>query len=521
MRATLLALLPAAVLWGAGARAEPVPAERVTAALPALAEMARKAVSDGGVPGLAIVVVHDDRVVFLEGFGLREAGRQERVDADTVFQLASMSKPISSTVVAALVSDKVVDWGSRVAELDPTFQLHDAYPSQQVTVRDLFAHRSGLPGDAGNELEGLGYDRATILDRLRLVPPSSSFRAGYSYSNFGLTAGAVAAATPTGKPWEEVAQEKLYRRLGMAATSSRYADFIAKDDRAELHVRVDGTWAAKLKRMPDAQAPAGGVSSSARDLGQWMRLELAQGLFGGQRLIAEDALAATHQPLMARGRNPVTGAASFYGLGWNVEFDRHGVSWGHAGAFSLGARTLVTLYPDSNIGIVVLANAFPTGVPEGLASSFFDLVFEGKVTRDWIPAWDAAYAGLFGPAIEAAQKTYGAPPKDAAPALPASAYAGRYANAYIGPAEIVATGGGAVASAGGGGAALELRLGPDGKARFPLTHFARDVFTYRPAPEMPELPVGVSFAIGPDGRAASVTIEDLDGFGLGTLERVE
>ncbi|TIP69070.1 MAG: serine hydrolase, partial [Mesorhizobium sp.] len=86
--------------------------------------------------------------------------------------------------------------------------------------------------------------------------PSSSFRAGYSYSNFGLTEGAVAAAKPTGKPWEEIANEKLYRPLGMASTSSRHADFIKHANRAALHVKIDGVWAAKVKRDPDAQAPA-------------------------------------------------------------------------------------------------------------------------------------------------------------------------------------------------------------------------------------------------------------------------
>jgi hypothetical protein len=102
---------------------------------------------------------------------VREAGKPEPVDADTVFQLASSSKPISSSVVAAIVNDgETVTWDTRIADNDPSFQLFDAYPSQQVTIRDLFAHRSGLPGNAGNDLEALGYDRDTILHRLRLVP---------------------------------------------------------------------------------------------------------------------------------------------------------------------------------------------------------------------------------------------------------------------------------------------------------------------------------------------------------------
>jgi CubicO group peptidase (beta-lactamase class C family) len=178
--------------------------DKVMAALPELETMAQDMVDDDQVPGLSIAVVYSDEVVYLEGFGVREAGTGEDVDADTVFQLASLSKPIASTVVAALVGnaplvgDKALSWDSRIADIDPTFQLSEAYPTAQVTIRDLFAHRSGLPGNAGNELEQLGYDRDTILHRLRLVKPESSFRSKYSYSNFGLTEGGVAAAKAAG-----------------------------------------------------------------------------------------------------------------------------------------------------------------------------------------------------------------------------------------------------------------------------------------------------------------------------------
>ncbi|BCP51543.1 serine hydrolase [Kaistia sp. 32K] len=502
----------AAGVWAlsvAPAGAEPVSRDRVLAALPKLDAMAGKAIADHAVPGLAIAVVHQGEVVYLKGFGLREAGKPETVDPDTVFQIASLSKPVSSSVIAALVSAGILGWDSRIADLDPAFRLRDAYPTAELTVRDLLAHRSGLPGDAGNELEDIGFDRDTVLHRLRLVPPSSSFRAGYSYSNAGFTEGGVAAARPTGKPWEQVAEERLYRPLGMNATSSRYADFVARANRAALHIDLGKGWEAKLRREPDMQAPAGGVSSSARDLAQWMRLELGGGLFDGERLISADALAATHQPLMARGNNPVTGAASFYGLGWNVEFGRHGLNWGHAGAFSVGARTLVSLYPDASLGILVLANAFPTGAPEGLADSFFDWVFDGAVSQDWMTAWDDAYAGLLGPATAAAKARYAAPPATASPALPNPAYAGRYRNAYVGDAVVAEEGG-----------SLTLVVGPEGVRRYPLRHFDRDTFLAFPNAETPDMPAAVRFAIRPDGRAEAVTIEFLDEVGLGRLARV-
>jgi CubicO group peptidase (beta-lactamase class C family) len=481
----------------------------MAAALSKLDVLAQGLVADGAVPGLAIGVVHDDKVIFLKGFGHREAGKPELVDADTVFQIASLSKPISATIVAALVSDGIVSWDSKIADLDPAFRLADPYPTSQLTIRDLFSHRSGLPGTAGDDLEGIGYDRAEILRRLRFVPPSSSFRAGYSYSNFGLTEGAVAAAKPTGKPWEEVAEEKLYRPLGMAATSSRHADFLSRANRAALHVRIDGAWTAQVKRNVDPQAPAGGVNSSARDLMQWVRLVLGDGVHAGKPLIAADALAQTHMPLMTRGKNPVSGGESFYGLGWNIEFGRHGLSWGHAGAFSVGARTVATFFPQEKLGIVVLTNAFPTGVPEGISDNFADLVFDGKAGKDWVAAWDAIYAGMMGPAIAAAKAEYAAPPSPARSAAPASAYAGRYASDFIGDAVVS-----------GAGDGLVLKLGPSGAHSYALAHFDGDRFVTFPDAETPDRPAGVSFVVGPDGKASAITIDFLDDNHMGTLRRV-
>lgn len=501
--APLMALMPDTA-WP-----QEVSPDRLVEALSSLEDMAKAAIADGGVPALSIGVVHKDKIVYLKAFGAREAGKPELADTDTVFQIASLSKPVSSTVVAALVSDGVVSWNAKIADLDPGFRLADPYPSSELTVRDLFTHRSGLPGTAGDDLEDIGFDRAEILQRLRLVSPSSSFRAGYSYSNFGLTEGANAAAKQTGKPWEEVAEAKLYVPLGMTSTSSRHDDFVKRANRAALHVRLDGEWVAKVQRNPDAQAPAGGVSSTARDLSEWMRLELGNGVYAGNTLISKEALAQTHVPLTTRGKNPVTGANSFYGLGWNVEFGRHGLTWGHAGAFSVGARSLVTLYPDSDLGIVVLTNAFPTGVPEGLSDSFADMVFDGKVGKDWIASWDAAYSGLFGPAIAAAKATYANAPSPATPALENAVYVGRYANSFIGDANVIA-----------GATGLVLQLGPAGAKSYVLQHFDRDIFLAFPSPEMPEMPSSVRFSVGPDGKAAAVTIEFLDDNGLGKLTRV-
>lgn len=500
--AVILAGLVSLPIAAAPAKAGEATLDKVEAAVPRIEEMARGLVADGAVPGLAIGIVFEDQVVYLGGFGVRESGKPETVDADTVFQLASLSKPIAATIVAALVGDGALSWDSRISDLDPLFALDDAYPSQQVTVTDLFAHRSGLPGGAGNELEAIGFDRTEILHRLRLVPPASSLRSAYSYSNFGITAGAVAAASGAGRSWEEAAEEKLYAPLGMTSTSSRHDEFLGRGNRAALHIRDEGGWAPKVTREPDAQSPAGGVSSNVRDLVKWLALEINAGRFEGRQMIAADALAATHDPIINRGSNPVTGGPGFYALGWNVDFGRHGLTWGHAGAFSTGARTVVNILPDERLGIVVLANAFPTGVPEAVADEFFDLVLDGVPSRDWVVTWNGIYDRFFGPAAIAAMgAAYATPPATPSPALPLSAYVGSYENPYVGIARVSAADGG-----------LVLALGPDGAKAYPLRHFERDTFVYAPAPDLPELMTSAVFAIGPDQKAATLVLDD---FGSG------
>ena len=155
----------------------------------------------------------------------------------------------------------------------------------------------------------------------------------------------------------------------MTSTSSRFKDFVARENRALGHVEVDGKWLHKLQRDPDAQSPAGGVSSSVVEMAKWMRLELAGGKFEGKEMVKADALAQTHHPHMLAGFSPLDGLPGFYGLGWNVSYDEEGrLRLSHSGAFELGAATVVALVPSEALGIVVLTNAFPLGVAEGLAS---------------------------------------------------------------------------------------------------------------------------------------------------------
>ncbi|MFF8275385.1 serine hydrolase [Streptomyces lateritius] len=455
-----------------------------------------------GVPGVSVAVVHRDKVVQLKGYGVREAGKPGRVDADTVFQLASVSKPIASTVVAQATG--VEGWDKPVAPNVPDFRLKDPWVGSHVTVADLFSHRSGLPDHAGDLLEDLGHDREYILAHLR-YEPLTPFRASYAYTNFGLTAAAQAVADEKGVEWEKLTEDTLYKPAGMNSTSSRFDDFAKTADRALGHVRTaDGTWKPQFVRDPDAQSPAGGVSSSARDMGTWLRLQLANGKLDGRQIIDAESLERTHWPHSVSHTPPApAGRAGFYGLGWNVSYDDEGrLRLSHTGAFALGAHTNVTMLPGEQLGIVVLTNGAPAGVADAVALDFFDIAQDGKPSRDWIPLVDALYQQE----ADAGRSTtdYARPPSDAAPAKDADTYTGTYDNAYYGKLSVTE----------GQGGGLTLRLGPKPQT-YRLTHYDGDTFSFRTAGENAVGLTGVTFS--PDGK--SVRVEYLDTEGLGTFTR--
>lgn len=486
-----------------------IPSARLQAAIERLDKLASETLQSTGVPGIAIAIVHGDEVVFKKGYGVREVGKPQPIDADTVFQVASVSKPITSTVLARLVGEGKIGWDDRVIDHDPGFRMHEPYVTRELRLRDLLCHRSGLPDHCGDLLEDLGYDRPEILQRLQFQPPSSSFRAGYAYTNFGFSEAAFAAAMACNETWEDLAAKKLFAPLGMTNTSYRFADYAKAKNRALLHVKQDGKWIAKHTRQPDAQAPAGGASSTLNDLVKWLRLHLADGQFDGQQLIAKAALAETRTPQMLLNFVPEQGRVSAYGLGWNVGVERGGrVFWRHSGGFSLGMRTEVSILPSEKLAIAVLSNAGPTGLPEGLTESFFDLAIEGESSRDWIEFANRMFAEQAAKEL-GEQADYTHPPKQVMPPLDSKAYVGKYANDFFGAIQVAEKDG-----------KLVVQMGPK-RLPFELTHWDRDAFVYQPQGESADGLSGVRFLIDSRGTADRVLIENLNIHGLGTFERVK
>ena len=487
-------------------------AERVQDTIERIPEIAQDLLDRSGVPGMSIAVVYDDAIAWSGGFGVRELGNDAPVTETTVFQLASVSKSIAATVVSMMVSDGSVTWDSRMSDLDPGFALSDPWVTREVTLADLFTHRSGLPDHAGDILEDLGFDRDEVLRRLRFAELQASFRSKHLYTNFGLTAAAVAAASTTGSSWEDFSEQRLYQPLGMTATSSRFDDFMAQRNRATPHVRNGDAWTiTPQQRNPDAQTPAGGVSSTANDLAQWMRLQLLDGQFEGEELVGAAALVPMHTPQSVSNlpADPATDHAGFYGLGINVSYDQFGaVRWGHSGAFALGAATAFTMLPASGFGVLALTNGMPVGVPEALCQSVVDLVQTGEVSGDWLERIAPAFAALLRSPYDKGID-WSTPPENASDPLDNDAYIGVYHNDYYGDVEVALD-----------GDALVLILGPDRRS-FPLTHYDRDSFSWQPTGENATVRSGITFNMSATGKSTDIWDDYLAAGGPGMLPRVK
>ncbi len=354
----------------------------------ALDEYIHKVREEWQVPGLAVAVVKDDKVLLCKGFGKKQINTPEEVDADTLFAIASNSKAFTAVALAILVDEGKLSWNDRVAEYLPWFRLRDDFATNDLRVRDLLCHRSGLGTFSGDLLWwGTDYSPRELLTRSRHLEPASPFRASYGYSNLMFLAAGEVVVAVSGQSWSDFVRQRILVPLEMNRTVTSVRDLITKQNYATPHKTLLEASKPIAWMNWDSMAAAGGIISSAEDMSKWLRLQLRQGKLGeGQRLFTDQV---AHEMWQAQTPIKLSSTASprfltthfrAYGLGWALS-DYHGRKVvGHGGGYD-GMYSQVLMVPEEKLGVVVLTNSM-TSISSLIAYRVVDDLL-GIESQDW------------------------------------------------------------------------------------------------------------------------------------------
>ncbi|MBP7415073.1 MAG: serine hydrolase [Pyrinomonadaceae bacterium] len=314
-------------------------------------------------PGMAIAIVKDDKTVFAKGYGLRELGKPEKVDENTIFEIASNSKAFTTASLAILVDEKKLSWNDKVSKYLPEFQMYDPWVTSELTVRDLVTHRVGLDTFSGDLLWfNTTYSMDDMLKRVKYLKPVSSFRTRYGYQNLMFVAAGKIVEKVSGKPWPVFVKERIMDQIGM--TRSVTSINALPDNVARPHNESGGA----LRVLPQIKGAnyegaygAVGVNASVADLSRWIRLQLGRGTFEGKKIFSSEQSNQMWQPNMmmplsegAIRSNP-TRHFNAVGMGWFL-YDYYGRKIiNHSGGLD-GMLSYTVLIPEENAGFVVLTN---------------------------------------------------------------------------------------------------------------------------------------------------------------------
>lgn len=406
-----------------------------------------------GIPGVAVAVVRGDSVAHARGYGVRrmggDGGEERRdggkghdgpVDEHTLFAIGSATKAFTATLIGTLVDQGLLGWDDRVADRLPGFRLRDPATTAGLTIRDLLAHRSGLPPANLMWLTAESTDADTLLRRLRELEPAAGFRSAFTYQNLLYVAAGRITEEASGRSWDALLAERLLGPLGMVRTTATPGGLVDRPNVATPHVLVDGAARPVPFREIDHVGPAGSIHSSAADMARWLRFLLAGGAWDGERLIEAATLAETTTPQMVVPADPVMAAfhpaarLQAYGMGWFIS-DFHGMTLlAHGGGID-GMSALVAWVPEAGLGIALLTNLQTSTPPTWIFGMLYDVLDAalGVEPTDWrAPAasLDAMFTEMMGRGVEP-ERVAGTRPSHGL-----DAYAGTWTKPTLGEARI-------------------------------------------------------------------------------------
>jgi CubicO group peptidase (beta-lactamase class C family) len=451
------------------------------------------------VPGVSIAVLREGESL-ARGYGRRSASRPSRVDPDTLFPLASCGKGFTAASCAMLVDDGRMRWDDPVVDHFPSFRLADADLTSRVTIRDLLAHRTGLPG--GDLLwASAQFDRAETLRRLRYLKPVHRLRERFGYQNLMYVVAGDLAGRVSGLGYDGLIRRRLFDPLEMRSSLTNTAALDRRGNVAQPHAIARGR-AVRVRAWEDPIGSGdGSLLSTARDLLPWLRFQLGEGALGSRRLLGRDAFRAMHEPQIPiragrweleffRTLGPRR-ASLAYGLGWFLMDYRGRKVVRHTGGID-GMSCVVTLVPDEHVGVAVLANLEDVVLPDGLAFWIIDR-FLGGPPRDWSSRFLALARRTKAREEASRRRLASGRIRGTAVGRPWDACVGRYTDAYYGDVVVHRR-----------GRRLLLRFGR--WYRGPLIPSHGGTFTFRPTGSVVDPPIVVSFAVGGARRAASIRL---------------
>lgn len=459
------------------------------------------AMKEWQVPGVAIAVIKDDRIIMSKGYGVRELGKSTPVDDRTLFAIGSSSKAFTAAAIGMLVDEGKVKWDDPVTKHIAGFQLFDPYTTRELTVSDLLTHRSGL--SRGDLLwYASAYDRDEIVRRVRFLKPTWSLRSHFGYQNIMFLAAGQIVPSVTGKTWDDFLRERIFLPLGMKATNTSIKALAASDNVASPHSKIDDKVQPVAWRNIDNIAPAGSINSNAVDIAQWIRLQIGGGVYENKRLFSSGVQKEMHMPqtvIRIEGLNErLYPAAHFlsYGMGWFLSDYRGRKLVEHGGAID-GMRSAVAMIPEEKIGVVVLTNLNGTVFPHALMFKVFDVLL-GDSQRDWSAEMLKAIKGLEEQAKAAEKKNEAERVKGTSPSLPLDKYVGNYQSEMYGEVKVAQENG-----------KLVTRFGPNFIGD--LEHWHYDTFRVAWRDRMQGKGF-INFKLNTQAKVESITIENLSEF---------
>ncbi len=334
-----------------------------------------KAITNWQIPGVAVCVVKNGKVVLAKGFGVKEKDGTDKVDENTLFMIGSNSKAFTATALAMLDGDKKLSLDDKVQKWLPDFKLYDPWVAKEANIRDLLCHRLGFETFQGDFMFfDSDLTTAQVREKMSKLKPMYSFRSKWGYTNSAfMTAGEIIPKV-TGKTWAQYIADDIFKPLGMNNSLALSKEIKVADNKCAAHTVVMG----ELKKIPygniDNLAPAGSISSSANDMSHWVMALLNGGKYNGKQVIPVSAIGQTRTPhsILGNGGHMFNKAHfSLYGLGWFLEEYAGRKIVAHTGGVN-GFVTSVCLIPEEKLGIIVLTNTDANNFYEALRNEIQD-----------------------------------------------------------------------------------------------------------------------------------------------------